>query len=134
MHTSGVHCVCCRYIVRNDDDADVPPVGHADGSPTFTHSQPIKALAAKAMANAATFMQSGWVETACGVAGVQVWRKAASEFYEGYVPPFRSKGMVRGVSPALLMTSSGARDAARIRSQHGGLEPRDRTEPPAREV
>ena len=76
----------------------------ADGSPTFTHSQPIKALAAKAMANAATFMQSGWVESACGVAGVQVWRKAASEFYEGYVPPFRSKGTVRGVSPALLMT------------------------------
>ena len=35
---------------------------------------------------------------------IQVWRKAASEFYEGYVPPFRSKGTVRGVSPALLMT------------------------------
>ena len=38
------------------------------------------------------------------MAGGQVWRKGASEFYEGYVPPFRSKGTVRGVSPALLMT------------------------------
>ena len=38
-------------------------------------------------------------------AGVEVWRKpTGAEVYAGNVPPFRSRGVVRNVSPAVLMT------------------------------
>ncbi len=38
-------------------------------------------------------------------AGVEVWRKpTGAEVYAGNVPPFRARGVVRNVSPAVLMT------------------------------
>ena len=53
-------------------------------------------------------VSADWAKQPAGssgsLAGVEVWRKPGAEFYEGYVPPFRTRGVVRNVSPAVLMT------------------------------
>ena len=80
-------------------------------APEFTLSPSILAEVSDVEGKAATFhalakhseAANGWNDATSPVAHVQVWRKKKCEWYGGAVMPYKSTGILPGVSAEVLM-------------------------------
>ena len=107
-------------------------------APTFTRDPGLLELGDKAEAAATRFLKGPfsesqgearpWVLQPAGSSGappgVEVWRKpTGAEVYGGNVPPFRSRGIVRNVSPGVLMTHILSADKAGLGKRRESNKP-----------